>query len=206
MKNVWNKESYKRFWRSHEIFYIVKQFFRDIKYSLQRITKGYCDKDLWDISDWFLKLMPDMLTEYKKTRHGSPGILGKNYKNEKELLVNDECHHEWDRILSKMIFLFREADEDTCRKKNPYEKAYMEAFDTFSKKYGVMGEKLRTPEEIKRNKKEHVITYHSMEELDEYKEICENYRKCEKELSEYRLKCKDKAFELFSKWFYHLWD
>ena len=79
MKNVWDKESYKRFWKSHEIFYIVKQFFRDIKYSHQRITKGYCDKDLWDISDWFLKLMPDMLAEYKKTRHGSPGILGKNY-------------------------------------------------------------------------------------------------------------------------------
>lgn len=63
MKNVWNKESYKRFWRSHEIFHIVKQFFRDIKYSYQRITKGYCDKDLCDISEWFLKLMPDMLTE-----------------------------------------------------------------------------------------------------------------------------------------------
>ncbi|HIU79191.1 MAG TPA: hypothetical protein IAB09_07225 [Candidatus Avilachnospira avicola] len=82
----------------------------------------------------------------------------------------------------------------------------MDAFDTFSQKYGIMGEKLRTPEEIKRNKKEHVVTYHSMDELEEYKEICENYMRYEKELAEYRAKCKDKAFHLFSKWFYHLWD
>lgn len=206
MKNIWDKKSYQGLWRSREVFHIFKQFLRDLKCSYQRITKGYCDKDLWDISGWFLSIMPDMLLEYKKTRHGSPGALGKNYKNEKGLIVNDECHPEWDKILSKMIFLFREANEDTCRKKNPYEKSYMDAFDTFSQKYGIMGEKLRTPEEIKRNKKEHVVTYHSMDELEEYKEICENYMRCEKELAEYRVKCKDKAFHLFSKWFYHLWD
>ena len=36
-------------------------------------------------------------------------------------MVNDTCHEEWDKILERMIFLWRETDEESCSKKNPYE-------------------------------------------------------------------------------------
>ena len=40
----------------------------------------------------------------------------------------------------------------------------------------------------------------------EYKDIEEKYYEEEKALSQYREDCKNEALELFSKWFYSLWD
>ncbi len=206
MKNVWDREPYRWYKYNKDWKGIIKQFRRDLRCCWQRITKGYCEKDLWSIHDWFLEIVPDMLEEYKKGRTGSPGVLGKNYTNEKGILVNDTCHEEWDQILDEMIFLFREADEDACTKKNPCEKEYSRAFDEFVMKYGLLGSGLRTPEEIEKDKERNVFTYHGMHELPEYKEISEQYNAEEKKLEEYREECKNKAFELFSRWFYSLWD
>ena len=105
-----------------------------------------------------------------------------------------------------MIFLFREADERQCRCKNPYEEEHSKAFSLFMDKYGLLGEKLRTPEERKRDSEQNVITYHGMRELPEYKELCKRYDEEEKKLEQYREECKNEAFELFSNWFYSLWD
>ena len=41
----------------------IKDFFRGFKYTYQRATKGYCDYDLFSISDWFLEMFPNMLKE-----------------------------------------------------------------------------------------------------------------------------------------------
>ena len=89
----------------------------EYKIQLQRVTKGYCDKDLWNIDYWFMNLMPDMLQQFKDTKHGSPSCLGTEYVDEHGISCNDECHAEWDKILDKMIFLFREMNEEMCQKK-----------------------------------------------------------------------------------------
>ena len=39
----------------------------------------------------------------------------------------------------------------------------------------------------------------------QYKEISESYFNEERKISEYQAQCKDKALEMFSKWFYSLW-
>lgn len=41
--------------------------FRKIKYSWQRITKGYCDYDLTELCDYLAQLMSDSLNEFKKS-------------------------------------------------------------------------------------------------------------------------------------------
>lgn len=46
-----------------------------------------------------------------------------------------------------MIFLFREADESSCQKKNPYEDEHMKMLEEFAQKYGHFGEMLETAEE-----------------------------------------------------------
>ena len=107
---------------------------RNIKYSFQRITRGYCDKDLWNIDYWFMNLMPDMLQQFKDTKHGSPSCLGTEYVDEHGISCNDECHSEWDRILDNMIFLFREMNEETCQKKNPYQKEHDNILQEFEEK------------------------------------------------------------------------
>ena len=44
----------------------ILQFFSDLKCCLDRIRKGYCEKDLWEIDTWFLNVMPDMLEEFNR--------------------------------------------------------------------------------------------------------------------------------------------
>lgn len=203
---MFDRITYHYAWKDGGPIGVCKWFFRDLKYCGQRIRRGYCDEDLFSLHDWFLSVVPDMLQQYKDTRHGSPGILGENYANKDGILVNDTCHAEWDAILEKMIFLFREADEWTCQRKNPYEDEHMRIFKEFTSKYGFLGEGLETEEEKSANAKTGCHTMHSASELPEYAEVEEKYLEAERELEKYREQCKDEAFELFSKWFYHLWD
>ena len=44
----------------------IKEFPQDIKHAYQRARKGYSFRDLWSIDDWFMEMMPNMLTDYKE--------------------------------------------------------------------------------------------------------------------------------------------
>ena len=39
-----------------------------------------------------------------------------------------------------------------------------------------------------------------------YKDIAEKYMKEARKIDQYRVECKDEAFQMFSRWFYALWD
>lgn len=98
-------------------------------------------------------LIPDMLQDMKDDRWGSPGFLGESYTNDEGILVNDTCHEEWNKILDHMIFLRRESEEETCGRKNPYDKEYDAASKEFDDKYGFLGEKLQMEAELEKNRK-----------------------------------------------------
>lgn len=185
----------------------IKHFFKCVKWSKQRITRGYCDCDVWEMFSFLQTLIPDMLQTLKDTRTGSPGYLGENYTNENGILVNDTCHEEWNCILDKMIFLWREAEKDTCSQKNPFDEAHSKAMDEFTERFGLFGNKLQTEKELEENRKRGGGgTIHFMDELPEYKEISDKYREEEKRLEEYRRKCKDEAIDMLKQYFYDLWD
>ena len=131
----------------------IKHFFKCVKWSKQRITRGYCDCDVWEMFSFLQTLIPDMLQTLKDTRTGSPGYLGENYTNENGILVNDTCHEEWNCILDKMIFLWREAEKDTCSQKNPFDEAHSKAMDEFTERFGLFGNKLQTEKELEENRK-----------------------------------------------------
>lgn len=167
---------------------------------MQIVTYGKCILFLQN-------MIPDMLQNLKDNRMGSPGYLGGDYVNEDGILVNGTCHAEWDKILNRMIFLWRESNEDTCSRKNPYEKKYLKAAAAFHRKYGILGEKLQTKEELADNKKHGGGgTVHSMSEFPEYAEILKLYNQEEQKLEEYRSECKDEALNLLRQHFFDLWD
>lgn len=119
----------------------------------------------------------------------------------------DTCHEEWNCILDKMIFLWREAEKDTCSQKNPFDEAHSKAMDEFTERFGLFGNKLQTEKELEENRKRGGGgTIHFMDELPEYKEISDKYREEEKRLEEYRRKCKDEAIDMLKQYFYDLWD
>ena len=163
MKNVFDSSKY------HGLNPIqkIKKFFRDLKFCYQRITRGWCESDTWNMDTWFLEVIPPMLNYLRKNTHGHPCEISE---------------FEWDNILCNMEYLFKEADENQCGWYNQYKKE----FDEIS---------FRDRESFKDN-------LHS----PKYRSITRKYLENEKRKSEYMKKCKDEAFELFSKWFYDLWD
>lgn len=173
----------------------------------QRARRGYCDTDLYSIRDWFLSIIPDMLLEYKDSRNSSPCI-----GEDGEHITTGESHDydfyskNWDKILDRMIFLFREANEDTCSKKNPYDEEYNKAYDEFIEKYGVDGEKLRTEEENEYYNRTGNITMHFLGDAPEYKDIHDKHMAAWSEIEEYREKCRVEAMELFTKYMNDLWS
>ncbi len=204
VRNVWRRSEFSDCGYRYKIKlpFIIKHFFVCIKWSHQRITRGYCDKDIWDMFSYLQSLLPDMLQQLKDTRNGSPGFLGENYVNAEGLWVNDTCHEEWDKILDEMIFLWHESDELACSVKNEFEDEYMKAFGEYNEKYGTFGERL--PDCNKSAESAHRI--HFLNEVDEYKDISDKYDKREKEIERYREKCKNKAFDMLKEYFFCLWD
>lgn len=179
---------------------------RNIKFTWQRATRGYADCDVHEMGFWLQALLPVMLEDYRDNRHGSPACLGKNVTDENGMLVNPTCHEEWTEILDKMIFYWKESNEETCSRKNPYEEEHTKAFSEFTDKYGLFGEKLQTPEELEASKKHGGCTMHFMHERPEYAELDKLYMEQEQELEQYRLECKDKAMDLLKEYLFYLWS
>ena len=121
----------------------IKRWKEDIICICQRLRYGYCYRDAWAIDQWFLVIIPNMLNDLRINGHGYPGSFTG---------TEEENVRKWNRILEHMEFLFREANEETCHRKNPYEEAYDQAREAFTRKYGMFGEKLKTEEEKEQEK------------------------------------------------------
>ena len=192
----------------------IKYFFTSLKWAHQRVKKGYCERDLSEVKDWFFEIMPEMLNEIKKEKSRIPmecyqeaivvlGLDPFEYCDAYNKEVEELAVKKWDEILSQIAFLLGEANYDTCTKKNPYEGEFHRIRKEFKAKYGEFGEKLMTKEEKKRAKKG-LQKWYFPSDIPEYKEIYESYWDEEKELTEYRKKCAKEGLELFVKWFYRL--
>lgn len=206
----------------------IKDFLQERKYRRQRAKRGWCVKDTWSIDYWFLNIMPQML-EYLKAHHiGFPADIQREYVTahqdelnmtyeEYRIWPSDEnsdgyklrettdeaCNRLWNEILDRMIFLLKEANEETCSVKNPYEGENRKNHREFIKKYGILGEKLLKPGEIS---PDGTRKLYMLPDILEYKETEELFIKETIRLDEYRDRCKTEAINLFNKWFWNLWD
>lgn len=186
----------------------AKRWCTNVKYACQRIRYGYCERDMESMDLWFLNVVPNMLSDLRANTQGFPTEIAKkvgydlqNPDEEKE----QAAKKEWDSVLEEMIHYLREANEDTCQKKNPYEEQYDAAWQEFNEKYN-NGEKLKSAEEKAEEKKNGLSHMHFPKELPEYKGVVEKFMEEEKVLESYRDECKDKGLQLFGKWFWSLWD
>ena len=132
--NIWNKEDFRmcKLRYGLNIMGYIKHICKCIKWSWQRVFRGYAECDKWSIYDYLQKLIPDMLQDLRDNRMGSPSCLGENFVNSEGMMVNDTCHDEWDKILDRMVFLWRESREETCSMKNTYEEEYFKCKEELS--------------------------------------------------------------------------
>ena len=96
--NVFSGCFYKspRFWLKN-----IKMFFRCIKWSYQRITRGYCDADLWDYFTYHSELIIQSLTSFVNNHNGFP-----TYLNDDTKIENDE---QWVIYLTEIVNHFKTA-------------------------------------------------------------------------------------------------
>lgn len=96
----------KRYYLTHP-WKIVSQTFRNIKFAWQRITKGYCEYDYWDIDCYLLKLLPELFDDFRRNLHGYPYSF---------------TEEEWDNFLLKeVIEPLRNARDDQKVEINEFE-------------------------------------------------------------------------------------
>lgn len=186
--NVWNKYLFvsevmigKWFTRPWNLARYIK---KSLKWSLQRITRGFSDGDIWWMQAYLQMLLPDMLQYLKDHRMGSPVCLNRTDKPE-----DDSCHEEWDKVLNQMIFLWRESYEYSSSQKNPCEEAYSELLNKYFDKYEDPG-----------------VGLAMMPSDPKYKKIWDKYKQEEEIIILYRAECKDKALDMLKEYFYCLWD
>lgn len=175
----------------------IKRWKEDITCICQRLRYGYCYRDVWSIDEWFLTVIPNMIHDLRINGHGYPGYFTG---------TEEENVRKWDMILKRIEFLFREANEETCCRKNPYEDVHDQARVAFTLKYGMFGEKLKTEEEKEQEKNKGYCRMYTMSDVPEYKEISDQWLTAENELTAYRDQCMKEGMKLFTKYFWNLWD
>lgn len=73
--NIWKLHRCRiRYYLKHPL-YIFKQARNKLKYCWQRITKGYCDVDIWNWDAWLLEIMPQMLDELATVTDAYPDSI-----------------------------------------------------------------------------------------------------------------------------------
>lgn len=103
----------KRYYLTHP-WKIVSQTFRNIKFAWQRITKGYCEYDYWDIDCYLLKLLPELFDDFRRNLHGYPYSF---------------TEEEWDNFLLKeVIEPLRNARDDQNVEINEFEEKIHDYF------------------------------------------------------------------------------
>ena len=184
--------------RKHEVIWKRPRMYKeDIVCIYQRLRYGYCYRDTWSIDQWFVTVVPNMLHDLRVNCHGYPGYFEG---------LEEENVKKWNQILYRMESLFREANEETCHRKNPYEEEHDQAQQEFNEKYGVFGEKLKTEEEKAEERKKHSSRICMLGDVPEYAEISDKWLAAERELHEYREECLKKGMALMTKYFWNLWD
>jgi len=190
----------------------VKEKVKHVKWKVQRAKRGFSDCDVWSIDYWFIDVMPKMLSQLMENSNSCPELDEEGnrieYGSAKE---SEEVYvKRWKDILSRMIFLLREMDEDTCSMKNPYSEELHSYQREFRAKHGRLGDGLKSKEQLEEEKRSGLYTLlgprDDPEMADGYNEVNEKYMDFERKKGAYMLSCKDEFFELFSKYFYDLWD
>ena len=130
----------------------IESFFRGFKYTYQRATKGYCDYDLFSISDWFLEVFPNMLKEFADETYSHP---------------YDMDEKEWGKYLAEMREHFLNACKEYENSSPEARKEFDELYKDFSAAEYFKNPELYNTKERKEKIKEY---YKKVKEYDNYKQ------------------------------------
>lgn len=207
----------------------------DKRMGRQKMKKGYSDDMCWSMHDWFTTTFPKMILELRDMKHGAPELefeefdvfplkwvaeqseillkqkKEKGYEEELDFWGKEKVFDRWWMILSRIAYCLQEADEETCSEENPY----WEEYHKITWNRGLSDEEIDkmtfkeywdfTYEVAEKDENGKPLTY-KFRDFPENEELRKKWMNKELELSEYRNKMKDEAFDLIKKYFWNLWD
>lgn len=103
-------------WRLYNLWHNFRQIWRNLRYVLQRATKGYCDQDLWNLDYFYSQLFVNTLTDFSKQLHGAPS---KFYDEETGSISR------WIDYIGEMRDHFYNSIKENKVEKNEFEDDYM---------------------------------------------------------------------------------
>lgn len=182
------------------LFSNIKQFFKNIKYAYQRITRGYCDADIWNLSDYISDMLYLTLNKLADTTHGYPGVdIFEDTKSKEDGFIDEEygCHGavRWESYLKDMAEHFYntvESHEDI-----PINQEISKAWEEKEKYVKFCGCKPDSNIWV-------TESYDGQEE--QLATATDKWLQLEKDASEFRRIEKDKAFDMLKEWYFQLWD
>ncbi len=99
---------------------LIRQAWRNLRNAWQRATKGYCNADAFNMNDYLLTIMPEMI----KTLRDDP-VGGYPCDNE------FPTWESWEKWLTKMADTLRELQDDWAETRNEYEGQYFKAIEEY---------------------------------------------------------------------------
>ena len=121
-KSVWN-------WR-HPIRKL-KNWKMDWKFARQRVRRGYCDSDWWDLDNWLLEVLPNMLEELADKADTYPGYR------------EFDTFEKWQSYLRQLACDLRECSSDAAERMNEYSGTYSNEYFARAREIKEYQDKLR---------------------------------------------------------------
>ena len=81
-------------WYPKNWIYNIKIFFRNFKYAYQRATKGYCDRDLWNLDYYYSNLLHASLLHFADATICYPAFDFKEFEDWVNYLKEMASHFE----------------------------------------------------------------------------------------------------------------
>lgn len=93
----------------------MRAFFRQFKWAYQRVTRGFCDYDYWDLDTYLSELLAQSLKKLADDGNGYPGT------------EEFPTYESWQEYLYKIVDLLRFSLNENMP--NEYEEAWMKTWE-----------------------------------------------------------------------------
>ena len=204
------------------MFRFLKEFKNKNEIKRQRAKKGYSWYDLCDIDEFFQTTFVNMIREFEENKISYPELQFEEVESFEVAWVNeqfaeivepikkskwfDNCSEEdfdeysikdpyirWRLVLRRIAYCLEQTSEELCSEVNEYQEEY------FDKKFGHIKciDDLFIPNED--NPK-----LYKLNTKEVSKKLERKFEKRQKEIEKYKIKMKNEAFNLISKYFFNL--
>lgn len=192
--NEWNVFRYSMFpwWNPLNWFHNMKQWFSNLRLAIERAKYGYCDSDVWNLNEYHVYLLSEMLNDLAADPRGFPSMLMPDDQPAQWMSEEEEERYtqQWKDILRQMAEYFTNVRNYERCKPNLYDDRLFQKLD-------------ETKEVQERPDGSTVYTH---KEDDELRQLRDDWMRQRVAMMEWREEQYAKAMDMMKQWHNNLYD